>query len=105
MTYECTLKDGLKFSDGSDLTAEDVKFSFDRNVEIADPHGASSLLANMKSIEAPDDKTVVFNLKAPDATWPFVLTTALVAIVPRTSTRPTSSSRHDEVIGSGRTGG
>ena len=31
-TYECTMKDGLKFSDGSPLTAEDVKFSFDRNV-------------------------------------------------------------------------
>ena len=30
-------KDGLKFSDGSDLTAEDVVFSFERNVEIADP--------------------------------------------------------------------
>src|SRR3954447_24650646 len=29
-TYECKIKDGLKFSDGSDLTAEDVKFSFDR---------------------------------------------------------------------------
>ena len=53
-TYECTMKDGLKFSDGSPLTAEDVKFSFERNVEIAAPEGASSLLANMKSIEAPD---------------------------------------------------
>src|SRR5918994_6562500 len=28
MTFECTMKDGLKFSDGSDLTAEDVVFSF-----------------------------------------------------------------------------
>src|SRR6478672_5733600 len=50
-TYECTIKDGLKFSDGSDLTADDVVFSFQRNVDIADPNGASSLLANMKSIE------------------------------------------------------
>ncbi len=65
LIYECTLKDGLKFSDGSDLTAEDVAFSFERNVEIADPNGASSLLANMKSVEATDDKTVVFKLKAP----------------------------------------
>src|SRR6266571_2968730 len=52
-TYECKLKDGLKFSDGSPLTAQDVKFSFDRNVKIADPSGASSLLVNMKSVEAP----------------------------------------------------
>ena len=52
--YECTIKDGLKFSDGSPLDAEDVKFSFDRNIKIADPNGASSLLANVKSVEAPD---------------------------------------------------
>ena len=41
-------------------------------------NGASSLLANMKSIEAPDKDTVVFNLAAPDATWPSVLATAVV---------------------------
>src|SRR5918994_7490568 len=80
-TYECTMKDGLKFSDGDDLTAEDVKFSFDRNVEIADPNGASSLLANMKSVDAHDDKTVVFELKEPDATFPAVITAASFAIV------------------------
>ena len=77
--------DGLKFSDGSTLTAEDVVFSFERNVDIADPNGASSLLANMKSIEAPDKDTVVFNLKEPDATWPLVLATGSFAIVPSDS--------------------
>src|SRR5215203_7352840 len=50
-TYECTMKDGLTFSDGDELTAKDVKFSFDRNIEIADPNGASSLLVNMKSAD------------------------------------------------------
>jgi len=101
-TYECTMKDGLKFSDGDDLTAEDVKFSFDRNVEIADPNGASSLLANMKSVDAPDDKTVVFHLKKPDATWPFVLTVASFAIVDSTDFPKDKLQPSDEVIGSGR---
>ncbi len=53
---------GLKFSDGSDLTSEDVKASFERNLAIADPQGASSLYLNIKSIDTPDDLTVVFNL-------------------------------------------
>src|SRR5215204_3814612 len=35
--YTCTLKEGLTFSDGSEFTSEDVKASFDRNIEIADP--------------------------------------------------------------------
>lgn len=100
-TYECTLKEGLKFSDGSDLTAEDVKFSFDRNLKIADPQGASSLFANLKSVQTPDDQTVVFNLKAPDATWPFLLTTGGAAIVPSDVYSPTKIQPSDEVVGSG----
>src|SRR5690606_404824 len=61
--YQCTLKDGLKFSDGSALTAEDVAFSFERIVTINVPNGPASLLANMDSVEATDDATVVFTLK------------------------------------------
>jgi peptide/nickel transport system substrate-binding protein len=101
-TYECTMQDGLTFSDGSPLTAEDVVFSFERNVEIADPQGASSLLANMKSVEAPDDQTVVFNLKQPDATWPFILTVASFAIVPDEVFPADKVQPSDQVIGSGR---
>jgi peptide/nickel transport system substrate-binding protein len=102
VTYECTMRDGLTFSDGSPLTAEDVVFSYERNVEIADPQGASSLLANMKSVEAPDDQTVVFNLKAPDATWPFILTVASMAIVPDEVFPADKLQPSDQVIGSGR---
>jgi peptide/nickel transport system substrate-binding protein len=99
--YECTLRDGLKFSDGSDLTSEDVKASFDRNLKIADPQGASSLYLNLKDIETPDDQTVIFNLKAPDATWPFLLTTGGAAIVPAEYPAGKIQSS-EEVIGSGR---
>lgn len=100
-TYECTLKEGLTFSDGSELTSEDVKFSFDRNLKIADPQGASSLFANMKNVETPDDRTVVFNLKAADATWPFLLTTGGAAIVPSDAYSPTKVQDSAEIIGSG----
>ena len=101
-TYECTLKDGLKFSDGSDLTAEDVVFSFERNVEIADPNGASSLLANMKSVEATDDKTVVFKLKAPGRDLALVVAVASFAIVPSDVFPNDKLLDSAEVIGSGR---
>ncbi len=100
--FECTLKSGLKFSDGSDLTAEDVVYSFERNVDIADPNGASSLLANMKSIEAKGDDTVVFNLKESDATWPLLLTTGSFAIVPSDVYPDDKLQPSDQVVGSGR---
>ncbi|MCZ2817436.1 ABC transporter substrate-binding protein [Modestobacter sp. VKM Ac-2984] len=64
--YTVTLKDGLTFANGNELTASDVKFSFDRMVAINDENGPASLLYNLDSVEAPDDTIVVFNLKSPD---------------------------------------
>lgn len=64
--FQVTLKPDLKFANGNDLTASDVKFSFDRTIAIADPNGASSLLYNLDSTEAVDDTTVVFHLKQAD---------------------------------------
>jgi peptide/nickel transport system substrate-binding protein len=101
-TYECTMRSDGQFSDGSPLDAEDVVFSFERNVKIADPNGASSLLANMKSVEAPDKDTVVFHLAEPDATWPAVMATASFAIVPSDSFPADKLQADDQVIGSGR---
>jgi peptide/nickel transport system substrate-binding protein len=101
-TYECKMRPDGQFSDGSALDAEDVVFSFERNVDIADPNGASSLLANMKSVEAPDKETVVFHLAEPDATWPSVLATASFAIVPADTFPADKLQADDQVIGSGR---
>ncbi len=62
-------------ANGNDLTSSDVKFSFDRQLAIADPNGPSALLYNLDSVEAPDDTTVVFNLKAEnDQVFPQILT-------------------------------
>ena len=72
--YTVKLKPGLKFANGHALTSSDVKFSIDRVVKIADPNGPSSLFANLESVEATDDSTVVFNLKAAnDQVFPGVL--------------------------------
>jgi peptide/nickel transport system substrate-binding protein len=80
--YTCTMKDGLKFANGDPLTAKSVAFSFKRIVDINDPNGPASLLGNMESVEAKDDKTVVFRLKAAnDQTWPQILVTSAGPIV------------------------
>jgi len=80
--YTVTLPAGLKWSNGHDLTSSDVKFSFDRNIAIADPNGASSLLYNLDSVETPDDTTVVFHLKTEnDQIFPLILTSFPGAIV------------------------
>jgi peptide/nickel transport system substrate-binding protein len=59
-----------------------VKFTFDRQAKIADANGPSYLLGNIASIDATDDTTVVFHLKAAnDQTFASVLSTAAGAIV------------------------
>ncbi|MCM3521320.1 ABC transporter substrate-binding protein [Curtobacterium sp. P97] len=80
-TYTVKLKSGLKFANGNDLTSSDVKFSFERELKINNENGPQSLLANLKSIETPDDTTVVFNLDHADQTWPQVLSSPAGPIV------------------------
>jgi peptide/nickel transport system substrate-binding protein len=108
-TYTCKLREGLKFSDGSDLTAEDVKHSFDRVNRINDSNGPASLLSALykeagkvtgDEVEAVDDLTVTFHLQRPDATWPFIMTTGAGGIVP--SEYPADKLQPDtEAIGAG----
>jgi peptide/nickel transport system substrate-binding protein len=80
-TYTCTLRDGLKFSNGNSLTSADVKYSFDRAIKINDPAGPAPLLSTISSIRTPDDKTVIFRLKVPDATFPSKIASGAGSIV------------------------
>jgi peptide/nickel transport system substrate-binding protein len=80
VTYVCTLKPGQYFSNGDPVTGKDVVYSFQRVLKIKSPDGPASLLAAMKSVSAKGN-TVTFTLNGPDATWPYILTTAAGAIV------------------------
>jgi peptide/nickel transport system substrate-binding protein len=80
--FTVKLKPGLTFANGHDLTASDAKFSIDRIITINDPNGPASLLANLASVDAPDDTTVVFHLKvANDQTFPQILSTNVGPVV------------------------
>lgn len=60
-----TLRAGVKFHDGTTLTAADVKYSFDRYVAVG--QGISSLLSNYKDIAVTDDTHLTIELKRADA--------------------------------------
>ncbi|QFR97454.1 ABC transporter substrate-binding protein [Streptomyces tsukubensis] len=79
--YRCVLKDDLEFSNGDPLTAEDVKFSFDRTRRINDAAGPAVMFNMLESVETPDEKTVVFHLKVPDATFPSKIASGAGSIV------------------------
>ena len=59
-----------------------MKFTFDRQVAIADENGPSSLLYNLDSVDAVDDTTVVFHLKSEnDQIFPQILSSPAGPIV------------------------
>ncbi len=64
LTYTFLLRDGLKFSDGSPLTAEDVAFSFNRMRFQKDSVYAAPFQP-LKAIEVVDVKTVRMTLDRP----------------------------------------
>ena len=80
--YEFRLRRGLKFHNGDPLTAEDVKFSFERYKGA----GANELQTRVRQVEIVDPLTVRFHLKEP---WPDFLTfygttaTAAGLVVPK----------------------
>jgi peptide/nickel transport system substrate-binding protein len=64
--FTFTLRDGVKFHDGSTLTAAAVKGSFDRILDPKTKAGAVvSLVGPIDTITTPDEKTVVFTFKQP----------------------------------------
>ncbi len=79
-TYTFYLRDGIKFHNGQTLTAEDVKYTYER---ILDPEAGSGQLAKVElidSIAVLDDLTVQFQLQEPYA--PFLLSAAF-GVVPK----------------------
>ena len=67
LVYEFKLKRGLKFHNGDPISAEDVKFSFDRY----NGAGARELRARVRQLDIVDPLTVRFTLKEP---WPDFMT-------------------------------
>ena len=69
--YTFKIKKGLKFHDGTPMTAKDVAATFQKI--IFPPEGVASarkaFFKMVESVEAPDDETVVFKLKFPSGAF------------------------------------
>jgi len=71
LTYVYQIRQGVKFSDGSDLTVDDVIFSLER---LRDPDLASDvnrMYASVDTIEQTGDWEVTVKLSQPDAMWQY----------------------------------
>jgi peptide/nickel transport system substrate-binding protein len=69
LTYTFRLRSNVLFHDGTPLTSSDVKATYDR---LRNPTGGAisarqSYFVDIASIETPDDRTIIFKLKQPNA--------------------------------------
>nr|BFE88849.1 hypothetical protein GCM10020093_114500 [Planobispora longispora] len=100
-TWTFTLKDGVKWQDGSPITSEDVKWTIERSFAPFITQGPTYIQQwltevdhkkayqgpydgkRLDAIETPDDKTVVFKFKTPHADANYAFAMGGYAIVPK----------------------
>jgi peptide/nickel transport system substrate-binding protein len=101
MTYTFHIRKGIKFSDGTPVTAEDVKFSLDR---FADPK-LNQVLAvaavGYKKAEVVDEQTIKVELSAPVAAFLYNISIFPAFIVPKALVESQGEKFWDAPVGTG----
>jgi peptide/nickel transport system substrate-binding protein len=92
LQYTFKLRSGIKFHDGTPLTAAAVKFSIERQINPEHPAAklgkypfANFFFGNVKAVEALSDERVAFLLKEPRASFLAILTAGAASIVSPTA--------------------
>ncbi|MFI5616413.1 ABC transporter substrate-binding protein [Streptomyces sp. NPDC051567] len=111
-----TLKDGLKYEDGTPITTADIKYGIERSFAAELSGGAPYLRdwlvggetyegpykdggKGLGSIAVPDAKTIVFTLRKPEGEFPFVATQTQFAPVPKA--KDTGATYEEHPVSSG----
>ncbi|MFE9815103.1 ABC transporter substrate-binding protein [Streptomyces sp. NBC_00236] len=105
-----TLKDNLKYEDGSAITSADIKYGIERSFAAELSGGAPYLRdwliggagyqgpykdkKGLASIETPDAKTIVFHLNKPEGEFPFLATQTQTTPVPKAKDTGTKYEEH-----------
>lgn len=77
--WEFKLRPGVKFHDGSPLTAEDVAFTLTRAAKVPNSPGPfTPYIRGIRAVETPDPATVRLRLSSPNSLLPYDLSTIFV---------------------------
>ena len=100
-TWTFTLREGVKFHDGTPFNADAVVKQFTRLKDPATSCTCAPTVALISSITAPDDNTVVFELTEPNAFFTSVLLGAVGYIVSPTATAKWGKDYSRHPVGTG----
>jgi peptide/nickel transport system substrate-binding protein len=81
LTYTFPLRDDVKFHDGSDLTAESVKYSWDRVMTMNLPEGQATAFAGIAETRVVDEFTFEVTLKELDASFLYGVAASMAASI------------------------
>jgi peptide/nickel transport system substrate-binding protein len=118
-TWTYTLRQGVKFEDGTPVTSKDVKYAVERSLDkttfpngptyfndFLDLQGYTSPYADsdpnklgLKAIDTPDDRTIVFHLKQPFSGFDYFAQMPSTAPVP--VAKDTGSKYKEHVVSTG----
>ncbi len=76
--YTFTLREGIKFHDGSLVTVEDVKYSLEKCADTANGGPLVPAFANIDSVNILDESTVEVKLAVSDTDFMAYMTTAII---------------------------
>ena len=104
-SFTLTLKKGMRWHDGEEVTAEDIKFSMSHYArEAATCGGCPGLNALLASVELVDEYTAVLHLNTPDVSFMHRLGSVVgdMPLLPQSSDGSTNDDRFQESpVGSG----
>ncbi len=83
-TYTFTLREGVKFHDGSLVTVEDVRYSIERCADTSEGAPLVAAFANIVSINTPDEKTIEIVLAESNADFLAAMDTAILPAANKT---------------------
>jgi peptide/nickel transport system substrate-binding protein len=83
LTWTFHLRRGVRFHDGRQLTSADVAWTLNSILTGKVLSAKTGNYAAIRSVETPDDWTVIIHLSRPDAALPFNLSDGAIGIVPR----------------------
>jgi peptide/nickel transport system substrate-binding protein len=118
-TWTYTLRQGVKFEDGTPVTSKDVKYAVERSLDKTTfPHGPvyfNDILdlqgytgpysdpdpkkLGLKAIETPDDRTIVFRLRKPFSGFDYLAQTPATMPVPQA--KDAGSKYKEHVVSTG----
>ena len=78
LTYTFTLRDGVKFHNGNEVTAEDVKYSLERVSGLLNGEVLISTMSAITSVTISDDKTVQVTVDSPNPELIYSFTAAII---------------------------